>query len=530
MYGWLAILLIILIVILGYALLTQPSSLQHQLSAVLPMQPPPPKDQCVILMGSVGERPHVEYTRQINQRYAALHGYRFMFKELVLHPGDAPSWGKIYAIQEILKDYKYVIWIDDDAFFADKYKTFDPIFAIADGADVILCRDMAPVSMINTGVMIWKNSKYSHELLRKVAECPDYKNKTYHEQTTLERIAWADDRRTDDRRTIGDLHKGPLAKVLESGYPVCDNHICVMHENVMNSHHSSFIVHMAGIPNSQRVKLIQANQWTPKLVYPWSSEISRDNVTLPRHITRHHKDSLRTIHQTFETPVVPSHIGYNIGTWLEKNPNYNWRYWTTKRSRKFISKNFSPRVLQAYDSLIPGAYKADIWRCCCVYIYGGVYADIKMVCQAPLSAFIQTHTFVLDKIDVPKAMIYNAFFAAPRGSPILREILEEMVTRVEKKEYGEGSLDITGPLAWGCAIYRCLNKTPVMKVGDYDTPYGKVHFLQHVSQQRVVDKDGAVVLHTRNPHVPYDKERGLFANITGVPHYGELWEKRKVFV
>ena len=45
--------------------------------------------------------------------------------------------------------------------------------------------------------------------------------------------------------------------------------------------------------------------------------------------------------------------------------------------RAFIRSAFPPDVLYAYDLLIPTAFKADLWRYCVLYKFGGVYLDVK---------------------------------------------------------------------------------------------------------------------------------------------------------
>ena len=45
--------------------------------------------------------------------------------------------------------------------------------------------------------------------------------------------------------------------------------------------------------------------------------------------------------------------------------------------REFIAREYPPDVLMAYDLLIPTAFKADLWRYCVLYKYGGVYLDVK---------------------------------------------------------------------------------------------------------------------------------------------------------
>jgi len=45
--------------------------------------------------------------------------------------------------------------------------------------------------------------------------------------------------------------------------------------------------------------------------------------------------------------------------------------------RDFLVSSFPNDVVNAYDSLIPTAFKADLWRYCILYMFGGVYMDIK---------------------------------------------------------------------------------------------------------------------------------------------------------
>jgi hypothetical protein len=46
--------------------------------------------------------------------------------------------------------------------------------------------------------------------------------------------------------------------------------------------------------------------------------------------------------------------------------------------RAFIAFEYPDDVLYAYDRLIPTAFKADLWRYCVLYKYGGAYMDIKL--------------------------------------------------------------------------------------------------------------------------------------------------------
>ena len=59
-------------------------------------------------------------------------------------------------------------------------------------------------------------------------------------------------------------------------------------------------------------------------------------------------------------------------------PDFSYTRWNNDSLREFIAKSFSKDVINAYDSLVPLAYKADLGRYCLLYQCGGWYADISL--------------------------------------------------------------------------------------------------------------------------------------------------------
>jgi mannosyltransferase OCH1-like enzyme len=113
--------------------------------------------------------------------------------------------------------------------------------------------------------------------------------------------------------------------------------------------------------------------------------------------------------------------------------------------REFIQKNFKMDVLNAFDTLIPGAYKADLWRYCVLYILGGIYIDIKYI---PMNGFkfislTEKEHWVLD---MDNNGIYNALIAAKPGNAILLQAINNIVANVQNRYYGNSCLEPTGPL------------------------------------------------------------------------------------
>ena len=92
----------------------------------------------------------------------------------------------------------------------------------------------------------------------------------------------------------------------------------------------------------------------------------------------------RIIHQTHTRNEIPDNMQEAMETIISLNPEYEYRYYSDEDCRDFILKYLGSRVAKAYDSLIPGAYKADLFRYCVIYIKGGVYLDSGFVAINPL--------------------------------------------------------------------------------------------------------------------------------------------------
>jgi len=86
------------------------------------------------------------------------------------------------------------------------------------------------------------------------------------------------------------------------------------------------------------------------------------------------------IYQTWSTKDLPPKMRERIELLKSQHPRFTHHLYDDNDCREFIKTHFKPDVLWAYDSLVPGAYKADLWRLCILFINGGIYVDIKMCC------------------------------------------------------------------------------------------------------------------------------------------------------
>ncbi len=70
------------------------------------------------------------------------------------------------------------------------------------------------------------------------------------------------------------------------------------------------------------------------------------------------------IFMCWNTKNLPPKMVNNINKIKEENPEFNIYIYDDNDCRNMIEKYFSKEVVDAFDSLIPGAYKADLWRYC----------------------------------------------------------------------------------------------------------------------------------------------------------------------
>jgi mannosyltransferase OCH1-like enzyme len=148
--------------------------------------------------------------------------------------------------------------------------------------------------------------------------------------------------------------------------------------------------------------------------------------------------------QTWHTKNLPPLMASAVNKLRQNNPRFNYQLYDDNDCREFIKNNFDGNILNAFDGLIPGAYKADLWRYCVLYKLGGIYLDIK---YTPSNHFKLIN--LLEKehfcLDIDNNGIYNAIIVAKPGNPILLQAINQIEEHVRNKYYGNRCLEPTGP-------------------------------------------------------------------------------------
>ena len=123
--------------------------------------------------------------------------------------------------------------------------------------------------------------------------------------------------------------------------------------------------------------------------------------------------------------------------------------------REIIKNQLGNEALNAYESLIPYAYKADFGRYCLLYIFGGWYFDCTVKLGDPLPNNFDSDLIVFKDAPnpgMPSWDVSNSVIFSKKGHKALEVTIEAIIRNVKSEYYGISPLSPTGPSLWGKSI------------------------------------------------------------------------------
>ncbi len=91
--------------------------------------------------------------------------------------------------------------------------------------------------------------------------------------------------------------------------------------------------------------------------------------------------------QTYKSSKVDISHDHKYSIFRKKNPEFNFYFFDDLDMDEYMEKNWSHRkIYKIYKDSIFGASKADIWRYCILYHYGGVYLDFDSSIEFDLNS------------------------------------------------------------------------------------------------------------------------------------------------
>lgn len=183
--------------------------------------------------------------------------------------------------------------------------------------------------------------------------------------------------------------------------------------------------------------------------------------------------------------LIPDNLDENIKkahqSWIDKNPDYDIKYWSLNDLKKFLKENYPPVYLETLNALKPYSYKCDFARYCIVYKYGGWYSDWKEICLVDnLLNEISTDSFVCFndmgiEYTIDNDCVQPAFFGSTQNNSILKDCINSIIKNVNSKFYGDSTLDPTGP----CLFGKEIKKNNIKKYGEFNHKEGNGGYFYH---------------------------------------------------
>lgn len=431
---------------------------------------------------------------------------------------ESNPWQAVYFFFQ-KHQYEYIMILPTNVYLKTKTRHWTTLVRQAGDVELILCRDERNLKTVNLDVVILHHSEWTLYKLHQL----------YHK--SKEDAAIPLDVILDQVYTTYVHHTfEECDEYISQGVPYMLSNICVYNEHALVSSQSDFLRYYDRMSTTKE----QTN-----VVYPWKSVTHPQFISLTATPTTSIEVPAlvdtripKIIFQTMESHLTMHNIRSCIQQVKTLNPGYKHYYFNSYDARQFIRAHM-PEVLEFYDALIPGAYKADLWRYCVLYHYGGFYLDTRMFPYLSFDSVISKSTEFLSCVDVSESMLYQAILGAAPKSKYMRYAIDECVLNIKKRILSNTDLGVTGPRVMGNALNRALKREPGSSLRDVMDP--RVVLLQWNSLKApkyLQDAQNIFACHKYTKlmtEAEVHKETTLWLMLTGKEHYSGAYQANRVY-
>ena len=236
----------------------------------------------------------------------------------------------------------------------------------------------------------------------------------------------------------------------------------------------------------------------------------------------------KIIWQTWHSLPLPPGMERAVRALKAAHPDFTYMLMDETMCYDYIYARFPHDVALAFQTLRPGAYKADLWRLCVLYNDGGVYLDIKYKCVPPFSfhALLDKAQFVRDRVVLSsrgmKHGIYNALMVCPPGDARILACIEHIVQNVQTRYYGLCCLEPTGPVL----VAKHIDTRGADVTMQYGQSFNKRDDTRYIKAFSPALRKKFGKTHLLRCYKGYTREQDSTQTL---PHYSVLWRKRLIY-
>ena len=139
----------------------------------------------------------------------------------------------------------------------------------------------------------------------------------------------------------------------------------------------------------------------------------------------------KIIYLTYRDNNIPGEI---FTRWKNLNKDYTIKFYDDSNCFIFIKNHFGEEYANYFSEIKIGPYKADFWRLCILYIYGGVYTDIDIIPIQPISKIID-NSDLCTCLSLNKKSIFQAFIAVTPKNELIKLSLESFYSKRKDNDF-----------------------------------------------------------------------------------------------
>lgn len=240
---------------------------------------------------------------------------------------------------------------------------------------------------------------------------------------------------------------------------------------------------------------------------------------------------------------LPWRFAMQIEALIQREPCYTFHFFDDGACRDYILEHAAELpigTLEAFDNLIPGAFKSDLFRYVFAYIEGGIYVDVNKKVTAPLDAFAQDNldlVLVKDQTSYcfpwhfENEKIWQAYMACRPGLPLMHACIEKVIYNSKHHVYGQTFLEPTGPFMMGEVLRDVYHLDKVPEGGRFLWQGDRVRIFYpfNLFDHQVTDEEtGQDLLHLKSGE---DEAiiNAFFANTSKTKRYAQAWRDRHIY-
>ena len=189
--------------------------------------------------------------------------------------------------------------------------------------------------------------------------------------------------------------------------------------------------------------------------------------------------------------------------WKDLNPDYEIVLYDNAMCEKFLLDNYGQLYKDIFDFLKDGPIKADFWRICILYKYGGVYSDIDNVPLIPLADFIDDNVDFVTCSSYVHLYFNPNFIVSTKNNVILKDVIDWYINNYNnRKKYDY----------WDWSIQTAFTDT--IHINSYDGYKEGLYSYKNMKIQIIEENPGKNHLDAHNIY----KGKRIFNN------RNELWD------